>query len=85
MKPPLKIRKLAAAIELLQAGLRLHRTNTADGVIWSIEPGHEISELVAKLLLVRKELHAEEDGLLHGLTQTWSWSEPSDTHARRRA
>ena len=68
----------------MQAGASLRRTNTADGSIWAIG-GHEISELVARLLLTRKELRAEEDGLLDGLTQTWSWSEPPDTHARRRA
>lgn len=64
--------KLRKAIDLMHTGSRLMQMNKpGETPAWFLVPGGEISHDIAEELMAMPNVHAQEDGLFPGHSQTW--------------
>lgn len=64
--------KLNKALDLMHTGSRLMQMNKAgDAVAWYLVPGGEVSDDIAKDIISRPDVRANNDGLFPGISQTW--------------
>ncbi len=64
--------KLRKAVDLMHEGSLLMQMNkSGDAKAWYLVPGEEVSDDVAQAIQAMANVHANEDGLFPGISQTW--------------